>query len=86
MIKNKQYSYSSIKKGKFKDYIKIDDFLIASKEKAIFDYVYFAFNGLRTLNTLLDIKNHLHNKPIFDYFIKNGDDHLIKFIKKNVKL
>lgn len=38
-IDGKIFSYSKIKKDYFKDYIKIDDFVIASKEKAIFDYL-----------------------------------------------
>lgn len=85
-INNKIFIYSKIKKNLFKDYIKIDDFLIATKEKAIYDYIYFVYKGLRPVNTLLDMKNHLNDKNINSYLLQNSDAKLIKFINKYVKL
>lgn len=85
-VDNKMFIYSKIKKNLFKDYIKIDDFLIATKEKAIYDYIYFVYKGLRPVNTLLDMKIHLNDKNIRNYLLQNSDVKLIKFINKYVKL
>ncbi len=85
-IGQKIFSYSKIKKEYFKDYIKIDNFLIATKEKAVFDYGYFVSKGLRPVNTLLDIAKYLNDKNIRNYLLENGNSPLIKFIKKHVKL
>lgn len=85
-VNNKKYSYSKIINNKFKDFIKTDDFLIATKEKAIFDYIYFVSKGLRPVNTLLDIKDHFGNKSIRNYLLENSDTQLLKFINKYVKL
>lgn len=82
----KIFSYSKIKKEYFKDYIKIDDFLIATKEKAVFDYAYFVSKGLKSVNTLLDIAKYLKEKNIRNYLLENGNKLLIKFINKYVKL
>lgn len=85
-IGQKSFTYSKIKKEFFKDFIKIDDFLIATKEKAVFDYIYFVSKGLRPMNSLLDITKYLNEKNIRNYLLKNGNNLLIKFIKKHVKL
>lgn len=85
-VGQKFFSYSKIKKEYFKDYIKIDNFLIATKEKAVFDYAYFVSKGLRPVNTLLDIAKYLNEKNIRNYLLENGNSLLIKFIKKHVKL
>jgi len=44
---NKEFSYSHIKPELFFDYEKKEKFLIASKEKAFFDYLYFCSKGLK---------------------------------------
>lgn len=85
-INNKVFIYSKIKNDLFKDYIKIDDFLIATKEKAVYDYIYFVYKGLRPVNTLLDMKKHLEDENIRSYLLQNSDAKLIKFINKYVKL
>jgi len=85
-VNNKLFFYSKIKKDLFKDYIKIDDFLIATKEKTIYDYIYFIYKGLRPVNTLLDMKNQLNDENIRSYLLQNSDEKLTKFINKYVKL
>ena len=85
-IDNKIYVYSKIKKDLFKDFIKIDDFLIATKEKAIYDYIYFVYKGLRPVNTLLDMKDCLKDESIRNYLLRNSGTDLNKFINKYVKL
>lgn len=44
---NKEFTYFHIKPSLFFDYEKKDNFLIASPEKALLDYLYFASKGLR---------------------------------------
>lgn len=85
-ISNKIFVYSKIKKNLFKDYIKIDDFSIATKEKSVYDYLYFVYKGLRPINTLLDMKSHLNDENIYSYLLQNSDVKLTKFINKYVKL
>ena len=44
---NKNYEYVKISNKLFFGYLKSDDFLIASKEKALVDYLYLASKGLK---------------------------------------
>ena len=50
-IMQKEYVYSHINRDLFWGYEKKDEFLIAEKEKAFLDYLYFYTKGLRTLHT-----------------------------------
>lgn len=56
-IGEKTFCYSQIKRELFGDFVKIDDFLIASKEKAMADYLYFVNKGLRPKNILEDLRH-----------------------------
>lgn len=47
---NKEFTYFHIKPSLFFDYEKKDNFLIASPEKALLDYLYFASKGLRDVS------------------------------------
>lgn len=85
-VENKIFIYSKIKKEYFKDFIKIEDFLIAKKEKALFDYTYFVYKGLRSNSVLDDIKNIFSDNKVKDYFLKNADKNFYAFLKKYVRL
>lgn len=85
-VENKIFIYSKIKKEYFKDFIKIEDFLIAKKEKALFDYTYFVYKGLRSKSVLDDIKNIFSDNKVKDYFLKNADKNFYAFLKKYVRL
>jgi len=85
-IENKIFSYSKIKKDYFKDFIKIDDFLIAKKEKAVFDYIYFVYKGLRSKTVLDDMKNIFSDKKIKNYLVENADKNFYGFLNRYVKL
>lgn len=57
---SKTYIYSQIKKELYTGFVKTDDFLIASEEKAIFDAYYFVKRGLRNPSILEEVpKNKL---------------------------
>lgn len=49
-IDNKEFQYSQIADHLFWGYEKQEDFLLADKEKALLDYVYFSLKGLRNLD------------------------------------
>lgn len=85
-IRNKIFSFSQIKKEYFKDFEKRDDFLIASKEKALFDYLYFAYKGLRSQSSLEELTVYLTNKSMKKYLAKNADKKLLSFLNQHVKL
>ncbi len=46
-VNNKTFEYTKIDNHLFTGYMKENSFLIASKEKALFDYLYLASKGLR---------------------------------------
>src|SRR3989344_5259707 len=50
IIDNKEYLYSKISSKLFWGYEKKENFLIAEKEKALIDYLYFCQKGLRSLD------------------------------------
>lgn len=47
-VDNKYFEYTKIDNRLFNGYLKEQSFLIASKEKALFDYLYLASKGLRS--------------------------------------
>ena len=51
-IGGKEFVYSKIKKEFFLGYKRVDNFLIAEKEKAVFDYLYFVYKGLRAKSSI----------------------------------
>lgn len=80
-IDNKDYIYSKIDKNLFWGYEKKENFLIAEKEKAIFDYLYLASKGLRSSN-LEEFDFSLINKSrLKNYLKKESNKNLLKFIK-----
>lgn len=85
-IRGKTFSYSRVKRENFKDFVKKDHFLIASEEKALFDYLYFASKGLRSPHSLADFASYFKRDSTWKYILKNGDKSLIKFLKTYVKL
>lgn len=49
-VDNKTFEYTKIDNRLFTGYIKESSFLIATKEKALFDYLYLASRGLRSVD------------------------------------
>lgn len=55
-INNKEYEFTKISKSFYSDFVKIDDFLIATPEKALIDIVYLASKKLKKIDfTELDM-------------------------------
>lgn len=79
---NKEFAYFQIKRNLFWGYEKKENFLIASPEKALFDYLYFSAKGLRIFEKDdFDLKG-INKKLLFDYIKKAKDERLNKFLKK----
>lgn len=82
-VGGKTFVYSKIKPDFFKDFVRVDNFLIATKEKALFDYLYFIYKGLRPSNVLTDLKRYLKNESMQKYFYSMVKDEMFKnFLRK----
>lgn len=79
-VNNKIFNYSKINQRYFKDFLKIENFLIASKNKALFDYCYFIYKGLRPTNVLDDIKKQIKTPEFLKYFKNNAHGHFKYFL------
>lgn len=84
-INNKVFNYSKITKEYFKDFIRKDNFLIAIREKAIFDYFYFIYKGQRSKNKIEEFKSNL-DKSTKKYIILNAKGKFLNFLKRYVEL
>lgn len=85
-LQNKLYIFSRIKNQYFRDFVKIDDFLIATREKALFDYLYFIYKGLRPISSIVEFELYIKEKNVIKYIRENSDKILLRFLKKHVKL
>lgn len=84
-VRNKIFQYSKIAKQYFQDFVKVDNFLIASKEKALFDYLYFSYKGLRSIDSLGEFGDYLKQNIIKNYIKNKADNNFLNFLKKYVK-
>lgn len=80
-VSGKEYAYSQIENNLFWGYEKSGNFLIAEREKAILDYVYFGVKGLR--NTSFDEMDfsEIDKKKLISYAGKTNNKQVIKTIK-----
>lgn len=79
---DKEFSYSRIKKELFWGYEKRDDFLIAEKEKALLDYLYFSLKGKRVLDWKEVEKSELDKKKLLLYARRFKDQKLLAKVKE----
>ncbi len=80
----KTYSFAKIKKSYFNDFVKQDNFLIASPQKSLFDYLYFSYKGLRSLDLLDEIEGGTFKKQkIKNYFRRKVKGKFKKFLLNN---
>lgn len=82
VIDEKEYQYSQINKSLFWGYEKKEDFLIAEKEKALIDYLYLVFKGLRTLDVDEFELSSINKKKLKEYFKKIANKDFSNFLKK----
>lgn len=81
-IEKKEYSYSHINPSLFWGYEKNGQFLIADKEKALLDYIYFSLKGLRTMFDFDEIDTTQIDKArLSSYAHRWGNKRIIKIIK-----
>lgn len=82
VIEGKEFSYSRINSKLFFGFEKKEGFLMAEKEKAIFDFLYFAGKGLRNSDfdewELADI----NKKKLEKYCSQTKNKKLLKIFKK----
>lgn len=82
------FDYTHVNRNIFTDYIKQDNYLIATNQKAVFDYWYLAYKNSRSRNNLglINIKKE-DLKVLIEYINKNiemkNKDKFISYIKKN---
>jgi predicted transcriptional regulator of viral defense system len=84
--RGKMFAYSKIRKADFRDFVRKDDFLIATEEKALYDYLYFVYKGLRPAEKIYDLIQYLRNREVSVYLRASMDRGLSKFIRRYVKL
>ncbi|MDP2692483.1 MAG: hypothetical protein Q8O88_02470 [bacterium] len=84
-IDNTSFSYTRISKKLYWGYQKIDNYLIAEPEKALLDWLYLGYKGLR--NTKMDeiILSDLDKSKVLMYARKLNNDSFTKFIKHQIR-
>jgi len=78
----KEFSFSHLKTKLFWGFEKKEKFLIALPEKALFDYLYFVFKGLRIFRKDdFDLKK-IEKRRFLEFVKKAGNEKLEKFVKE----
>ncbi|MBM4401673.1 MAG: hypothetical protein FJ044_00310 [Candidatus Cloacimonetes bacterium] len=81
-FEGKEYQYSQISQSLFWGYEKKEDFLIADKEKALIDFLYLAFKGLRQPDYDEFDLSALSKKKLEEYFIKITNQRFLSSLKR----
>lgn len=84
-IDKKEFCYSQINKNFFWGYEKKDNFLIADKEKALLDYIYFSLKGLRDLDWKEIELNEIDKSKLINYGRRLKNKKLLKIIKERIR-
>jgi len=66
----KEYGYYHIQKSLFWGYVKVDDYLIAEKEKALADQIYLASKGIKKIHPDEYDFSHIDPKKLKSYLSK----------------
>ena len=84
-FEQKEFSYSHIDKKYYTDYHLQDGYLIASFNKALFDYYYMTYKGIRSKQNIKLINlNHSQKRDFIKYSKTFQNIKLIEFIKQNI--
>ena len=82
IVDEKGYEYSQIKNDLFWGYEKKEDFLIADKEKAFLDYLYYAYKGLRSKDLKEFDLSAIKKEKLKKYLGQVKDKNFRYFLKK----
>jgi len=77
----KEFRYSQIESSLFWGYEKQEDFLIAEKEKALLDYIYFGIKGLRNMSFNEMDLSEISKSKLTSYAKKINNKQITKVIK-----
>jgi len=80
-LEKKEFRYSQIENSLFWGYEKQEDFLIAQKEKALLDYIYFGIKGLRNINLDEMDLSEINKSKLASYTKKINNKQITKIIK-----
>jgi len=79
--KIKEFKYSQIENSLFWGYEKKDNFLLAEREKALLDYIYFGLKGLRNLSFDEMYLSEIDKDKLVSYTKKINNKQITKVIK-----
>lgn len=77
----KEFRYSQIESSLFWGYEKQEDFLIAEKEKALLDYIYFGIKGLRNISLDEMDLSEINKSKLASYTKKINNKQVTKVVK-----
>jgi len=80
-LEKKEFKYSQIENSLFWGYEKQEDFLIAQKEKALLDYIYFGIKGLRNINLDEMDLSEINKSKLASYTKRINNKQITKVIK-----
>jgi len=84
IINDKEFQYSQMSINLFWGYEKKEGFLIAEKEKALLDYLYFFSKGLRNFDKQEFNLKEINRKKLTDYAVRFKNRKLLMIIKKQL--
>ena len=83
-IDQKEFQYSQINQNLFWGYEKKENFLIAEKEKALLDYLYFHLKGLRGFDREEFDFKEINRDRLRIYARRFGDERLLKIVRQKI--
>lgn len=83
-IGKKEFRYSQIESSLFWGYEKQEDFLLAEKEKALLDYIYFGIKGLRNISFDEMDLSEINKNKLVSYARKINNKQITKVIKEKL--
>lgn len=84
MVNNKDFQYSHLSQNLFWGYEKKENFLIAEKEKALLDYLYFSSKGWRSIGSHDFETREINKDRLFTYTKRFKNKKLLSIVKKIV--
>ena len=82
LVEEKEFCYFHLKPEFFWGWQKQASFLVAEREKAIIDYLYFGSKGLRSLDVSEFDLSEVDLKKLYSYALKLGKPRVIRLVKE----